>query len=91
MTGKMPLEPLTSKDTAPLAPALDRITFESGKMGGRACIRGMRITVSNLLGQLAAGETTESILRDYPDLEQEDIRQAIAYAAWLAREEVTPG
>lgn len=76
---------------APLAPALDRITFEAGKMGGRACIRGMRITVSNLLGQLAAGETTDSILRDYPALEPEDIRQAIAYAAWLARDEVTPG
>lgn len=70
--------------------AIDRITFEPGKMGGRACIRGMRITVSNILDQLAGGADTESLLRDYPDLEEEDIRQVIAYAAWLAREEVTP-
>ncbi len=59
-------------------------------MGGRACIRGMRITVSNILDQLAGGAATKSLLRDYPDLEEEDIRRAIAYAAWLAREEVTP-
>jgi uncharacterized protein (DUF433 family) len=70
--------------------AFDRITFEPGKMGGRACIRGMRITVSTIVGLVAEGETAEAILADYPDLEPEDIRQALAYAAWLTREEVMP-
>jgi uncharacterized protein (DUF433 family) len=68
----------------------DRITFEPGKMGGRACIRGMRITVSTIVGLVAEGETTAAILEAYPDLEPEDIRQALAYAAWLTREEVMP-
>jgi uncharacterized protein (DUF433 family) len=70
--------------------ALDRITFEPGKMGGRACIRGMRITVGTIVGLVAEGETTAAILEAYPDLELEDIRQALAYAAWLTREEVMP-
>jgi uncharacterized protein (DUF433 family) len=70
--------------------AFDRITFEPGKMGGRACIRGMRITVSTIVGLVAEGETAEAILAAYPDLEPEDIRQALAYAAWLTREEVMP-
>ena len=68
----------------------ERITFEPGKMGGRACIRGMRITVGTIVGLVAEGETTEEILKAYPDLEPEDIRQALAYAAWLTREEVMP-
>ena len=68
----------------------ERITFEPGKMGGRACIRGMRITVGTIVGLVAEGETAEEILKAYPDLEPEDIRQALAYAAWLTREEVVP-
>ena len=68
----------------------DRITFEPGKMGGRACIRGMRITVGTIVGLVAEGETTEEILKAYPDLEPEDIRQALTCAAWLTREEVVP-
>jgi uncharacterized protein (DUF433 family) len=68
----------------------DRITFEPGKMGGRACIRGMRITVSAIVGLVADGETTEKILEAYPDLEPEDVRQALAYAAWLTHEDVVP-
>ncbi|MGH6900309.1 MAG: DUF433 domain-containing protein [Geminicoccaceae bacterium] len=72
------------------AAAFDRITFEPGKMGGRACIRGMRITVSTIVGLVAEGETTAAILEAYPDLEPEDVRQALAYAAWLTREEVMP-
>ena len=72
------------------AAAFDRITFEPGKMGGRACIRGMRITVGTIVGLVAEGETTEEILKAYPDLKPEDIRQALAYAAWLTREEVVP-
>jgi len=66
----------------------DRITFERNMMGGRACIRGMRIPVSVIVGQFAHGATENEILADYPDLEAEDIRQALEYAAWLAQEEV---
>jgi len=69
----------------------DRITFDPQIMGGRACIRGMRIPVSVIVGQIAHGATFEEILADYPDLEPEDIRQAIGYAAWLAQEEVYIG
>ena len=69
-------------------PSLDRITFEPGKMGGRACIRGLRITVSLVVSLVAEGVNWDEILKDYPDLEREDIRQALAYAAWLTREEI---
>jgi uncharacterized protein (DUF433 family) len=67
---------------------LDRITFDPNVMGGRACIRGMRMTVSNILGQLAHGVTEDELLAEYPYLEREDIRQSLAYAAALARDEV---
>ena len=67
---------------------LDRITFDPQIMGGRACIRGMRIPVSVIVGQLAHGATVDEIMADYPDLEPEDIQQALRYAAWLAQEEV---
>jgi uncharacterized protein (DUF433 family) len=60
---------------------LDRITFDPQIMGGRACIRGMRIPVSVIVGQIAHGATFDEILADYPDLEPEDIRQALEYAA----------
>lgn len=66
----------------------DRITFDPGLMGGRACMRGMRIPVSVIVGQIAHGATYDEILSDYPDLEREDIQQAIGYAAWLAQEQV---
>ena len=69
----------------------DRITFDPQIMGGRACIRGMRIPVSVIVGQIAHGATVQEILSDYPDLEPEDIRQALGYAAWLAQEEVHTG
>jgi uncharacterized protein (DUF433 family) len=68
----------------------DRITFDPQIMGGRACIRGMRIPVSVIVGQIAHGAATEEVLADYPDLEPEDIRQALQYAAWLAQEQVHP-
>jgi uncharacterized protein (DUF433 family) len=67
---------------------LDRITFDPQIMAGRACIRGMRITVALIVNLVANGMTTPEILREYPDLEAEDIRQALQYAALLAREEV---
>ena len=66
----------------------DRITFDPEIMGGRACIRGMRITVAILVGQVAHGASFEEILAGYPDLEREDVEQAIEYAAWLTQEEV---
>jgi len=70
---------------------LDRITFDPQIMGGRACIRGMRIPVSVIVGQIAHGATVDEILADYPDLQPEDIRQALGYAAWLTQEEVYTG
>ena len=66
----------------------DRITFDSEIMGGRACIRGMRIPVSVIVGQIAHGATFKEILEGYPSLEHEDIQQAIEYAGWLTQEEV---
>jgi uncharacterized protein (DUF433 family) len=66
----------------------ERITFDSDIMGGRACIRGMRIPVSVIVDQLAHGATTEEVLADYPDLERADVQQALEYAAWLAQEEI---
>jgi uncharacterized protein (DUF433 family) len=66
----------------------ERITFDPQIMGGRACIRGMRIPVSVIVGQIAHGATVEEILQDYPDLAREDITEALEYAAWLAQEEV---
>ena len=67
---------------------LDRITFDPDIMGGRACIRGMRVTVALILNLIANGMREQEILADYPYLEVEDIRQALAYAAWLADESV---
>ncbi len=69
----------------------DRITFDPAIMGGRACIRGMRIPVSVIVGQLAHGATTKEVVKDYPDLDREDVQQALEYAAWLAQEEVVTG
>lgn len=66
----------------------ERITFDPNIMGGRACIRGMRISVSVIVGQIAHGAGFDEILEGYPDLEREDIQQAIEYAAWLAQEQV---
>jgi uncharacterized protein (DUF433 family) len=68
----------------------DRITFNPNIMGGRACIRGMRITVSVIVGQIAHGATMDQVLDDHPDLEEQDVRQALEYAAWLTTEEVHP-
>lgn len=66
--------------------ALDRITVRPGLMDGKPCIRGMRVTVSMIIKQLAAGQTVESLLSDFPYLEDEDIRQSLHYAAILADE-----
>ncbi len=69
----------------------DRITFDPQILDGRAAIRGMRIPVSVIAGKIAHGATFEEVLAGYPDLEREDIEQALGYAAWLAREEIQPG
>lgn len=58
-----------------------RITIDQGKRSGQPCIRGLRITVADVLGWLAAGMSAEEILDDFPDLEPEDLRAALAYAA----------
>ena len=69
---------------------LDRITQQPDVMGGKACIRGMRVTVGMVLSQIGAGHSVEEVLADFPYLEREDILQAIRYAAWRAEErEVT--
>lgn len=70
---------------------LDRITFDEQVMGGRPCIRGLRIPVSVVLKLLAGGASPSDILSDYPDLEQADIDQCLAYAAALSDEQVVVG
>ena len=65
---------------------LSRITLDPAVMGGKACIRGLRVTVGTVVGLLAAGRSSEEILSAYPYLEQEDIDQALAYSAWRAEE-----
>lgn len=65
---------------------LDRITQQSDVMGGKACIRGVRVTVGMVVGQIGAGHSIDEILTDYPYLEYEDIMQALRYAAWRAEE-----
>jgi len=71
-------------------PQLDRFTQNPAVMGGKPCIRGMRVAVGTIVGQIGAGRTIEQILVDYPYLEREDVLQAVRYAAWPAEErEVT--
>ena len=65
---------------------LERITQNPAVMGGRPCIRGMRVTVGMIVGQIAAGQSTDEVLADYPYLERDDITQALQYAAWRAEE-----
>jgi len=64
-----------------LNPPFDRITIEPGKMGGQPCIRGMRITVRRVLEILATYADRMDLFQDYPDLQEEDLRQALAFAA----------
>ncbi len=64
----------------------DRITLNPALMGGKPCIRGMRVTVGTLVGLVAAGHSFADILKAYPYLEQDDLREALAYAAWRVEE-----
>lgn len=70
--------------------AFERITIDHAKMGGLPCIRDLRIPVSTVLGQLAAGRTIDEVLADYPDLEREDVFAALEYAATAVQEREIP-
>jgi uncharacterized protein (DUF433 family) len=65
---------------------LKRITMDPEVMGGKPCIRGLRVTVGTVVGLLATGRTHAEVLEAYPYLEEEDIREALAYAAWRSEE-----
>ena len=69
---------------------LERITRDPNVMGGKPCIRGLRVTVGTVIGLLASGHSTEDILRAYPYLEEEDVREALAYSAWRVEEVEVP-
>lgn len=70
--------------------AFPRITFDPSVMGGKPCIRGLRVTVGAIVGLLASGRSVEEILEAYPYLHREDIDQALAYAAWRLEEQEVP-
>jgi uncharacterized protein (DUF433 family) len=65
---------------------LDRITVDPTVMGGKACVRGLRVTVGMIVGQIGAGRAVDDLLADYPYLERQDVLQALRYAAWRAEE-----
>jgi uncharacterized protein (DUF433 family) len=65
---------------------LDRIVQHPGVMGGQPCIRGLRVTVGMIVGEIGAGTSIEDLLADYPYLEREDILQALRFAAWRVKE-----
>ena len=65
---------------------LDRITFDPNIMGGKPCIRGMRVTVGTIVGLIAAGRSYAEILLAYPYIEEEDLRQSLSYAVWRVEE-----
>jgi uncharacterized protein (DUF433 family) len=67
-----------------------RITFDPAVMGGKPCIRRMRVTVGTLVGLLAAGHSVDEVLQAYPYLEREDVLEALAYAAWRSEEKELP-
>lgn len=69
---------------------LTRITRDPAVMGGKPCIRGLRVTVGTIVGLLASGHTEAEVLKAYPYLQSEDLREALAYAAWRAEEIEVP-
>lgn len=71
-------------------PKLDRITVDPKVFQGQPCIRNMRIPVSLIVKLVSAGKTTDEIISDYPELEKEDIKQALEFAAWLTSEKTFP-
>ena len=71
-------------------PDIERITFDAWVMGGKPCIRGMRVTVGMIIGLVATGKSREDVLALYPYLEEEDISAALAYGAWRSEEKELP-
>lgn len=69
----------------------ERITFDPDILGGKACIRGLRISVSLVVNLVANGRSVPEILAEYPDLEEEDVAQALRYAAWTSDDVLIPG
>lgn len=69
---------------------LKRITHDPAVMGGRPCIRGMRVTVGTIVGLLASGHSVDEVLRSYPYIEKDDVQAALSYAAWRAEEVELP-
>lgn len=69
---------------------LTRITLDPDVMGGKPCIRGLRVTVGTIVGLVASGRTSQEILASYPYLEEDDIREALACAAWRVEETEVP-
>ena len=69
---------------------LERITLNPNVMGGKPCIRGLRVTVGTVIGLLASGLTAEEVLKMYPYLQQEDLTAALSYAAWRSEEIEVP-
>ncbi|MGD0187318.1 MAG: DUF433 domain-containing protein [Roseiarcus sp.] len=67
-------------------PEFERITQDPAVMGGKPCVRGLRVTVGAIVGQVGSGRSIDEILADYPYLDREDIMQALRYAAWRAEE-----
>jgi uncharacterized protein (DUF433 family) len=84
------LEPITSDNQELIMEQLERITFDPKVMGGKPCIRRMRVTVGTIVGLIASGQTIEDVLAAYPYLEREDIFEALSYAAWRAEEKEIP-
>jgi uncharacterized protein (DUF433 family) len=66
--------------------AFPRITLDPAVMGGKACVRGLRVTVGAIVGLIASGETVHGVLKAYPYLEEADVREALSYAAWVLQE-----
>jgi uncharacterized protein (DUF433 family) len=73
-----------------IAVKLSRITLDPKVIGGKPCIRGLRVTVGTIVGLIASGHSTAEILKLYPDIEEEDIAEALAYTAWRAEEVELP-
>jgi len=70
--------------------ALTRITHDPNVMGGKPCIRGLRVTVGTIVGLVASGHSQDEIVRLYPYLSEDDVREALAYAAWRVEEMEVP-
>ena len=69
---------------------LERITHDPAVMGGRPCIRGMRVTVGTIVGLLDSGHSVDEVLKTYPYVEKDDVQAALSYAAWRAEEVEIP-